>query len=185
MFVRKTGKEKQVEIDFLLIQKMKRGDEKAFDIFIHKYYKKVLDYCVYHCMDKLYAEDLTQETFVRFFAKLSDYRHMGKTINYLYTIAGNLCRDYFRKTKDSVLDEQIIEVQSSLRQSETDEILEKIAVQAALIELPDELREIIVLYYFQGLKLSEISDFLHIGLPLVKYRMKQAKLKLEKLLKED
>ena len=98
-----------MDIDFLLIQKMKHGDENAFDVFVHKYYKKILDYCVYHCMDKLYAEDLTQETFVRFFAKLSDYRYRGKTINYLYTIAGNLCKDYFKKTKDSMLDEQIVE----------------------------------------------------------------------------
>lgn len=174
-----------MDIDFWLIQKMKHGDENAFNIFVHKYYKKILDYCVYHCMDKSYAEDLTQETFVRFFAKLSDYRYRGKTINYLYTIAGNLCKDYFKKAKDSMLDEQIIEIQSSLGTSGADEILDKLAIQAALTELPDELREIVVLYYFQGLKLAEIADVLHIGLPLVKYRMKQAKFKLEDLLKED
>lgn len=174
-----------MDIDFWLIQKMKRGDENAFDVFVHKYYKKILDYCVYHCMDKSYAEDLTQETFIRFFTKLSDYRCRGKTINYLYTIAGNLCKDYFKKAKNSILDEQIIGIQSSLRQLGTDEILDKLAIQDALIELPGELREIVVLYYFQGLKLAEISDVLHIGLPLVKYRMKQAKLKLEDLLKED
>lgn len=174
-----------MDIDFLLIQKMKHGDENAFDVFVHKYYKKILDYCVYHCMDKSYAEDLTQETFVRFFAKLSDYRYRGKTINYLYTIAGNLCKDYLKKTKNSMLDEQIIENKSSLGTSGADELLDKLAIQKALTELPDELREVVVLYYFQGLKLVEISDVLHIGLPLVKYRMKQAKLKLEDLLKED
>ena len=174
-----------MDIDFLLIQKMKRGDENAFDVFVHKYYNKILNYCVYHCMDKSYAEDLTQETFVRFFAKLSDYRYKGKTINYLYKIAGNLCKDYFKKAKDSVLDEQEIEAQSNLLQTGTEKMLEKIAIQAALNELPDELREIVVLYYFQDLKLAEIADFLQIGLPLVKYRMKQARLRLEKLLKED
>lgn len=174
-----------MDIDFWLIQKMKHGDENAFNVFVHKYYKKILDYCVYHCMDKSYAEDLTQETFVRFFAKLSDYRYRGKTINYLYTIAGNLCKDYFKKAKDSMMDEQVMENQSSLGLSEADEIIDKLAIQGALAELQEELREIIVLYYFQGLKLSEISDVLHIGLPLVKYRMKQAKLKLEDLLKED
>lgn len=84
-----------------------------------------------------------------------------------------------------MLDEQIIENKSSLGTSGADELLDKLAIQAALTELPDELREVVVLYYFQGLKLAEISDVLHIGLPLVKYRMKQAKLKLEDLLKED
>ena len=174
-----------MDIDFWLIQKMKRGDENAFDVFVNKYYNKILNYCVYHCMDKSYAEDLTQETFVRFFAKLSDYRYRGKTINYLYTIAGNLCKDYFKKAKDSILDEQEIEAQSNLFHSGTEEMLDKITIQAALNELPDELREIVVLYYFQELKLAEIADILQIGLPLVKYRMKQARLRLENLLKED
>ena len=71
----------------------------------------------------------------------------------------------------------------SIRISE--EMLDKFAIQAALNELPDELREVVVLYYFQELKLAEIADLLQIGLPLVKYRMKQARLRLENLLKED
>ena len=174
-----------MDFDFWLIQKMKRGDENAFDVFVHKYYNKILNYCVYHCTDKSYAEDLTQETFLRFFTKLSDYHYRGKTINYLYTIAGNLCKDYFKKVKDSVLDEQKIETQGNLFLSETEEILDKLAIQNALNELPDELREVIILYYFQELKLAEIADVLQIGLPLVKYRMKQARLRLEGLLKED
>lgn len=164
---------------------MKRGDEKAFEVFVRKYYEKILNYCVYHCPDTSYAEDLTQETFVRFFTKLSDYRYMGKTINYLYTISGNLCKDYFKKARDCLLEEQVLEMQNDMSQSEMDEILDRIAIRAALNRLPDELREIVVLYYFQNLKLAEISDVLQIGLPLVKYRMKQAKLKLENLLRED
>ena len=91
----------------------------------------------------------------------------------------------FKKAKDSIWDEQDIETQINLHQSGTEGILDKIAVQAALNELTEDLREIVVLYYFQELKLAEIADVLQIGLPLVKYRMKQARLRLEKLLKED
>lgn len=173
-----------MNIDFLLTAKMKRGDEKAFDIFIRKYYEEILKYCSYHCHDPSYAEDLTQETFLHFFEKLSDYRYIDKTRNYLYTIAGNLCRDYYKKKKESLLEEQSSEVQKRLQQSESEDILNKIAVETALNSLPDELREVIILYYFQGLKLAEISDALQIGLPLVKYRIKQAKMQLEKLLRE-
>lgn len=174
-----------MNIDFLLIQKMRCGDENAFDVFVHKYYKEILKYCNYHCPDTSYAEDLTQETFLHFFEKLSDYRYMGKTRNYLYTIAGNLCRDYYKKTKESLLEEQSTEVRNSLQQSETEEILNKITVETALNNLSSELREVIILYYFQGLKLTEISDALKISLPLVKYRIKQAKTRLEKLLREE
>lgn len=173
-----------MDIDFWLIQRMKQGDEEAFDLFIRKYYEKILNYCGYHCSDISYAEDLTQETFVRFFTKLSDYRHMGKTINYLYTIAGNLCRDYLKKTKDDLLEQYDTAVQNTDNRTEADEISDRLALRTALEHLPEEFREIVILYYFQNMKLAEISDVLQVGLPLVKYRLRQAKLKLKYLLED-
>ena len=100
------GKEDFVDIDFLLIRNMKKGDEKAFDEFVRKYYGDILKYCGYHCFDLEYAEDLAQETFVHFFAKLSEYRSIGKTKNYLYTIAGNLCKNYYKKKKETLLEDE-------------------------------------------------------------------------------
>lgn len=174
-----------MDIDFLLLQRMKRGDENAFDVFVRKYYPEILNYCNYHCPDTSTAEDLTQETFLRFFEKLSDYRYMGKTKNYLYTIAGNLCRDSYKKIRESLLEEQSLEIQDCLHPPETDELLNRLTIKAALDRLPAELREVIILYYFQELKLTEISSTLQIGLPLVKYRVKQAKTHLERLLREE
>lgn len=174
-----------MDIDFLLLQRMKRGDENAFDVFVRKYYKEILNYCNYNCPDTSTAEDLTQETFLRFFEKLSDYRYMGKTKNYLYTIAGNLCRDSYKKIRESLLEEQSLEIQDCLHPPETDELLNRLTIKAALDRLPAELREVIILYYFQELKLTEISSTLQIGLPLVKYRVKQAKTHLERLLREE
>ena len=53
-----------MDVDFLLIRKMKQGDDDAFDTFVRKYYDDILKYCSYHCSDAEYAEDLTQETAV-------------------------------------------------------------------------------------------------------------------------
>ena len=89
-----------MDVDFLLLMKMKQGEEDAFDKFIRKYYEEILKYCTYHCFDSEYARDLTQETFLRFFANLSVYQYCGKTKNYLYTIAGNLCKNYYKKKKE-------------------------------------------------------------------------------------
>ena len=89
-----------MDLDFLLIRKMKQGDEEAFDLFVHKYYKDILSFCNYHCFDKEYAEDLTQETFIRFFTGLAAYRHRGKVKNYLYTIANHLCIDHLKKARE-------------------------------------------------------------------------------------
>lgn len=85
--------------DFLLIRKMKQGDDDAFEKFVRKYYSQILQYCRYHCLDTEYAQDLTQEIFLKFIGNLQSYHHMGKAKNYLYTIAGNLCRNNARKKK--------------------------------------------------------------------------------------
>lgn len=172
-----------VNADFLLIRKMKQGDEKAFDLFVHKYYAEILTYCTYHCSDREYAEDLTQETFVRFFAKLSTFHYKGKTKNFLYTIAGNLCKDFYKKGKDIPVEE--VSENNQIQEHQTENLVNKLTIEWALKQLPDELYEVVVLYYFQGLKLKEISNTLQISLPLVKYRLKQAKIHLNKLLREE
>ena len=184
-----------MEADFLLIRKMKQGDDSAFEIFVRRYYETILKYCMYHCGDPGYAEDLTQETFVRFFAGLSRYRHTGKALNYLYAIAGNLCRDYHKRTRDIPTDpadgmflsestaDSSIPASGDLEKS----ITERLLIRQALKHLPDELLEVTDMYYFREMKVSEIASALHIGHPLAKYRLRRARQELQKLLtrKED
>ena len=50
--------------------------------------------------DSYEAEDLTQEVFTRFFSNLYRYKEYGKVKNYLYTIAGNTVKNYYKKKKD-------------------------------------------------------------------------------------
>lgn len=159
--------------DFLMVQRMKQGDEASFDAFVRKYYGEILNYCHYHCFDRDYAEDLAQETFLNFFAKLSDYRYRGKTKNYLYTIAGNLCRDFYKKKKDIPTEDENLE--QSAVSVPLDGVLEQIAVEEMVKSLPPEFGEVIILYYFQGLKMREIADVLQANISLVKYRLKQAR----------
>ncbi len=170
--------------DFLLIMKMKQGNEDAFEKFIRKYYAEILQYCRYHCFDRTYAEDLTQETFLKFFSSIQSYYHMGKAKNYLYTIAGNLCKNLTKKKKPILIEqeglEQEIDTVDRIKQTET-----KLYVEQALRQLPLELREVIILFYFQELKLTEIADILQISLPLVKYRHKRAKEELKQALGKE
>lgn len=171
--------------DYLLIKKMKQGDDAAFDLFVHKYYQKILLYCHYHCSDQTYAEDLAQETFVRFFTRLSDYHFRGKTLNYLYTIANNLCNDYWKKIKEIPIEKTELAAEKNQQDHQMENALNKVFMEQAFKQLPDELREVLILHYFQELKLTEISDTLQIGLPLVKYRLRRAKKQLAALLREE
>lgn len=169
--------------DFLLIQKMKQGNEQAFDTFVRKYYNEILKYCSYHCYDTEYAEDLTQETFVNFFAKLSDYHFQGKTKNYLYTIAGNLCKNYYKKNKAVFLgDEELSNCEAS---DDIEQVIDKVFIDRVADSLPQELKEVVILYYLEGFKIIEIAERLEIGESLVKYRLTNSRKRLECFGKED
>lgn len=171
-----------MDSDFWLIYRMKNGDETACAVFIKKYYPEILRYCAYHCHDRAYAQDLVQETFTRFFQGLSAYQHRGKMKNYLYTIAGNLCRDFYRSRKEVFLAD-LSEPEAGDNQSQREE--NKLFVEWALGKLPEELREIVILHYFQDWTYKEIAGLLKIGEPLVKYRAKRAKELLQKWCGEE
>ena len=64
---------------------------------------------------------------------------------------------------------------SDIGENTIDKVESKIDIEEAIRKLPDELREVIILYYFQELKLKEVAEIVNIGLPLVKYRIKKAK----------
>lgn len=155
---------------------MRSGDEDAVEAFVRAHYPAILKYCRIRAGG--WAEDAAQETFARFFASFDRYRHFGKARNYLYVIAGNVCRDWARRGREISLAEP------PERGAEDGDAALRIDVSRALGALPPELREAAVLYFAQGLKQREIARILDIGLPLVKYRVRRAREKLIELLKE-
>ena len=170
-----------MDADFLLLHRMRNGDDQAIEDFVRKYYPRVLRYCHLHIQDFGFAEDLTQETFARFFRTLNQYQHYSKVANYLYVIAGNLCRDHHKRPGDITMEEL---PEQPVYQTETLNL--RLDVHRALGQLPPELREVTILFFFQELKQTEIAKILGIGLPLVKYRIRRAKDLLEQLIgKED
>ena len=71
-----------------------------------------------------------------------------------------------------------------LGEEKTAEIEERIAVKSALAKLPDELKEVVILRFFQEMRVKEIAKLLGIGVPSVKYRLKKALAVLEQVLGE-
>ncbi len=159
-----------LDLDGLLIQRMRRGDEDALNAFVTKYYPAILKYCHLHIGDYGYAQDMTQETFTRFFRNLKQYRHYGKAANYLYVIAGNVCRDYHRQNREMPV-EKLPEVPNGSMESPE----ARTEVWMALESLPEEIREVAILYFVQERKQKDIAAVLGIGLPLVKYRVGRAR----------
>lgn len=166
--------------DLLLILRMRAGDDRAVEDFVRKYYPSIFKFCRSHVSDPMYAEDMTQETFVRFFQNFGEYRHSGKAANLLYTIASNAIRDLSRKSREDSLD--ALPQEPACMPEMTDLRLD---LRRAMDSLPPELQAAAELSLVRGFTQKEISRILGIGLPLVKYRIARAKKLLQNALREE
>jgi len=138
-------------------------------------YNKIYRYCYYRVRNKDVAEDLTQETFLRFFE--SNYQEKGREMNYLYTIAKNLC---INEIKNNVLTLQNEEIAD---ESVFDEdLVEKIHIRNLLMELPDDDREVLILRYMNGETVSDISKLLGISRFALYRKIQNAKKELKNML---
>lgn len=162
-----------MDLDFLLVEKMKAGNGRAGEQFVRKYYPSIFQYCFLHMHDQNCAEDMTQETFLRFFETIGTYKELGKAKSYLYCIAGNCIKNYLKKKKEALPGEI-----QDMPEEQAGDIELRLDIERAADSLPEDLREIAILYFFQGLKQREIADLLNIGVPLVKYRIREARKKL-------
>ncbi|MCD8354273.1 MAG: sigma-70 family RNA polymerase sigma factor [Clostridiales bacterium] len=107
-------------------------------INIDEQYDKLYRYCFFRLHDREEAEDITQETFLRYFSR--DRGLVGEpALCYLYTIARNLCIDRYRRPKSSPLTEELT--------AEGPDSLEQLALRQAMERLPEEDRELIWLRY--------------------------------------
>lgn len=144
---------------------------------IEQYYDKIYRYCYFKVNNKTLAEDLTQETFLRFLGSESIYPD-----RYLYTIARNLCIDEYRKKKPELSDIEDNLEELWIQNGFENAIVDKLHVKQALDKLPDEERELLILRYVNDEPMSEICKLTGISRFAVYRRLKEAKSRLSVLL---
>lgn len=141
-------------------------------------YDKIFRYCYFKTHNQQLAEDLTQETFLKYFSQTS-YIERGKPLAYLYTIAKNLCIDTYKKPKTEILKEDI---------SSKDEIsiIEKnLSLKQAMEQLPKDLSEIVLLKVVNELSMIEISAITNLSRFAIYRKLNQAFKILKKTLNEE
>lgn len=153
------------------------------EALILAHYEAIYSYCWRHTGGQETARDLTQTTFLRFWQHRDRYVHDGRELNYLYTIAGNLCKDWCKRKKPLALED----LPESRRDPgapppDSDTAL---TVRAALAALPFVQRNTLLLYYDRGFTAPEIAAMTHTTVPVVRYRLLRAKRRLRELLKEE
>ncbi len=148
---------------------------------IEQQYDKLLRYCYMKLRDRTLAEDITQETFIRFFES-KDYHSIGKEMAYLYTIARNLCIDSFRKQKDELIEDLPAKIQEMPEsRDKVESIVDRVSIEQALDRLTADEREAVVLRFSGELSVEDIAKSMNISRFAVRRRILSA---LEKLRKE-
>ena len=138
--------------------------------------------CYFYLHDRALAEDAVQETFLKAYRFLKDFRGEANERTYLTRIAINTCKDMLRTGWLRHMDRRVTPEELPARQ-ETDPYHREVA--AAVMNLPWKLREVTLLYYYQGMTMPEIAEILHISQSAVTGRLKRAREHLKKELKGD
>ena len=116
---------------------------------IDEQYDKIYRYCYFRLKNQHLAEDITQETFLRFLES-SSYKDTGRPLAYLYTIARNLCIEVFRKVPTEELKEEIVQ------KGFEEEVVEKQNLQQAMVTLTKEEQELLLLRYVNQVSFSDL-----------------------------
>ncbi|MBR4069231.1 MAG: sigma-70 family RNA polymerase sigma factor [Clostridia bacterium] len=155
--------------------------EKRFEQLAQRYQETLLRTCFLYLCDKTLAEDAVQETFVKVYRALDSFRGDSSEKTWIMKIAMRVCYDmnhsnWYRLMNRRITPDMLPDAAPGTANEEDEELT------LAVMRLPRKLREAILLYYYQGLKVDEIAEILHIAHSSVSGRLKRARMKLKELL---
>ena len=179
-----------------LLVRFCRGETEAFGVLVRRYERELYGYLRRYLGDGSLAEDVFQNTFLQLYIKSSQYEAGRPVRPWLYTIATHQAIDALRRNgrHQAVRQEQERaepgdgEVHSLLEMLESrgpgplelaSEQERRERVRAGVDRLPDFLRQVLVLAYYQGLKYREVADVLGIPVGTVKSRLHAALVRLQ------
>jgi RNA polymerase sigma-70 factor (ECF subfamily) len=178
-----------------LLMQFQEGKREAFGVLLKRYEGELYGYLRRYLGDSNLADDVFQNTFVQVIKKVSQYEPGRPVRPWLYTIATNQAIDALRRQgrhQAVSLDQDREEASAAempqllgLLESRGPSPLEQLQseerrqlVRASVDRLPDFLRQVVVLAYYQGLKYRDIADILNIPVGTVKSRLHSALVKL-------
>ncbi len=176
--------------DVELIQRVLDGDDTAFSTLVGKYQRSVHALVWRKIGDFHIAEDITQETFLKAYQKLSELKEPQSFVSWLYVIAANRCKAWLRKKRvwtQSLESTSNTELEKATYSSYVIEENERTSAEAQrevvkklLAKLQESDRTVITLYYLGGMTYEEISRFLGVSVSSIKNRLYRARQHLKK-----
>ena len=155
--------------------------EQRLNRWIEDYSDSILRTCFLYLADRHQAEDATQDTWIKAWRHMEDYerKSIASDKAWLLRIAINICKDYRRSAWFRHIDRSkaLDELPASLISAEPEDR----SLTLMVMDLPDRYKQVILLYYFQGLTMRETADAIGASQPTVQRRLKKA----ESLLKVE
>ena len=175
--------------DVQLIRSTLSGNDEAFSTLVKKYQKGIHALAWRKIGDFHYAEEITQDTFLQAYKKLSTLKDPNQFAGWLYVIANRLCLNWMRKKKPAMqsLDGtstgeierfSYIRYVSEQRETEAFERRNEI-VKKLLARLPESERTVVTLYYLGEMTTKEIGEFLGVSVKTIHSRLHRARKRLQ------
>ena len=159
-------------------QEIIKDRDKGTRALVTVYQDRLFTAAMFLCRDRAAAEDLVSRTFARAVSKIASFRPNTNFYNWLYTILINFRRMDIRKARNDLLvltdqppDTPVTETPFTALAAKADHA----AIRAAVADLSEPLKEVVILRYFEGFPLDEIAATLALPLGTVKSRLNYAK----------
>jgi RNA polymerase sigma-70 factor, ECF subfamily len=172
-----------------------RGDADSFNQLVVRWERPIyaLAYRVIGREEE--ARDVVQETFLRAFRGIRNFRGQAKFSSWIYRIALNLCRDWIRRERRAPLvptPEGVDLIELAAEHEPAESIEDLVArhdmsrvVARAMAKLPDEQRTAIILKEYHGMTFQEIAELQGVPLSTVKTRLYQGLIVLRRQLQQE
>jgi RNA polymerase sigma-70 factor (ECF subfamily) len=176
------------EVDQALVERVQRGDKRAFELLVSKYQRKIFRLLSRLIRDPAEIEDVAQEAFIKAYRALPNFRGESAFYTWLYRIAINTAKNHLvaqgrrapTSTETEVEDAENFDDADQLRDVNTpDSMLQSRqvgeAVNRAIEKLPEDLRTAIVLRELEGLSYEEIAESMNCPIGTVRSRIFRAR----------
>ncbi len=163
---------KEVVYAMNVVKGSHQAEEAELDRMMAEHGSSLLRMCYLYLRDAALAEDAVQDTFLKAYQNLSHFRGESSERSWLIRIAINTCKDYlrtpwFRRVDGKVTLENLPEPVHESEPSDS-------TVVDEVMRLPAKYKDVVLLRYYQELKIREVSETLRIPMDTVKSRIKRA-----------
>lgn len=164
------------------------GDMQAFELLYERHNRRVYSLCLRMTQNPAEAEDLTQEAFIQLFRKIGSFRGESAFTTWLHRLTVNQCLMHFRKRsvkleKTTEEGETPVQIVRGTENPNSMPVLDRIALDNALKQLPPGYRTVFVLHDVEGHEHEEIAKILGVAVGTSKSQLHKARMKLRSILK--